>query len=298
MSKYRILSFDGGGIRGVLSAKLLQRLNIFFPDLIEKVDLFAGTSTGSFIALGLAYGLSPDDLVNLYKKYGKYIFSPKYTELFRPKYDNKHLKKTLSKIFPTELKLKDLKKAVLIPSFRITTPEKRWKPVFFNNFTAFNMEEEYVIDVALSSSAAPIYFPSYNQHIDGGIIANNPSTAAISIAIDKYGANQDIDEVYLLSIGTGYNPIEIKQDTSNWGFLQWQINSKPLFPLVNIMLDGAVEADVYFSSQLLRGRYFRLNPQLDKMIELDNYKEIDYLLSLADDLNLEHTIDWIKNNWV
>ena len=60
---YRILSCDGGGIRGVITAKLLQALD---PSVIKNVDLFAGTSTGSIVALGLASGVSIDTIVELY----------------------------------------------------------------------------------------------------------------------------------------------------------------------------------------------------------------------------------------
>jgi hypothetical protein len=60
---YRILSCDGGGIRGVITAKLLQALD---PSVIKNIDLFAGTSTGSIIALGLASGVPIDTIVELY----------------------------------------------------------------------------------------------------------------------------------------------------------------------------------------------------------------------------------------
>jgi patatin-like phospholipase/acyl hydrolase len=59
MSTYRILSIDGGGIRGVLTARILERLLEDQPDLLQKVDLFAGTSTGGLLALGFAAGWSP-----------------------------------------------------------------------------------------------------------------------------------------------------------------------------------------------------------------------------------------------
>ena len=62
MSKYRIITFDGGGIRGALSITLLKRLYEKLPYVIRTTNLFAGTSTGSFSALGLANGLKPVDI--------------------------------------------------------------------------------------------------------------------------------------------------------------------------------------------------------------------------------------------
>ena len=57
---YRILSFDGGGIRGIVTLAILKRLETAFPNLIANTDLFAGTSTGGIIALALAAGKSVD----------------------------------------------------------------------------------------------------------------------------------------------------------------------------------------------------------------------------------------------
>ena len=58
MAKYRIMTFDGGGVRGSLMAALVRRLTEEFPNLLDQVDLFAGTSTGSVVALSLASGIS------------------------------------------------------------------------------------------------------------------------------------------------------------------------------------------------------------------------------------------------
>ncbi|HHY94205.1 MAG TPA: hypothetical protein GX513_04225 [Firmicutes bacterium] len=76
MATYRIISFDGGGVRGALSITLLKRLQQQVPELVEKTDLFAGTSTGSFIALGLAHGLPVTDIAGLYsEEKAEFIFS-------------------------------------------------------------------------------------------------------------------------------------------------------------------------------------------------------------------------------
>ena len=66
MGHYRILSIDGGGIRGLFTCVVLQRLEEEVPGWLDRVDLIAGTSTGGIMALGLAYGLSPTTLRNLY----------------------------------------------------------------------------------------------------------------------------------------------------------------------------------------------------------------------------------------
>ncbi|MEJ8554912.1 patatin-like phospholipase family protein [Tepidibacter sp. Z1-5] len=297
--KYRIMAFDGGGIRGVLSATILKRLEKENPRLIKSTDLFAGTSTGSFIALGLAYGLSVKEILNLYSMVNcKYIFSPKYNELFRPKYNNKHLKEVLMSVFPKNLKLKDLKKKVLIPSFEVISKNNgSWKPKFYTNFEDKGTANEYVIDVALYSSAAPIYFPSHKKHIDGGIIANNPSLASICVAKDPNGANKKLEDIRLLSIGTGFTLTNIKADTRKWGAIEWGLNQNPPYPLLNILFEGNTDADTYYSRELLKDNFFRTNPQLSKSIDLDSCKEIPYLINVADSCDITFINNWINDKW-
>jgi patatin-like phospholipase/acyl hydrolase len=305
MSRYKIMTFDGGGIRGALTIRLLLKLLKKFPKLVEETDLFAGTSTGAFIALGLANGMDPEKLAKLYsEKNGRYIFTPEYFSAFRPKYDNKHLKKLLHSIFPENLALKDLNTHVVIPSFRVIDSLKiqnfspgSWYPVFFNNFPNSNTADNCVIDVALASSAAPVFFPSYKDYIDGGVIANNPSTTAISFAVSRSGGKQDLEDLSLLSIGTGFSPHRIKENTRKWGALQWFLNFDPPVPLINIMTDGVAQADKMLSHQLLNKRYFRLNPVLPYPIELYDYEKVIELKSIANKTDLSQVFKWLRTHW-
>src|SRR5262249_11546912 len=74
VAKYRVLSLDGGGIRGILTARLLERILAARPAFLADVNLFAGTSTGSILAIGLAKGMTPTELVKLYRVQGPCIF--------------------------------------------------------------------------------------------------------------------------------------------------------------------------------------------------------------------------------
>ncbi|HUA67221.1 MAG TPA: patatin-like phospholipase family protein, partial [Candidatus Saccharimonadales bacterium] len=173
---YRILSFDGGGIRGLVTLAILKRLETQVPNLIQGADLLAGTSTGGIIALGLAAGESVDDLIALYRDDGKDIFDDSWLDDIRDlgglagaDYDPKNLAKILTGIFKDK-QLKDLSKRVLIPSFNLDNgdndPAKRtWRPKFFHNFPGTDSDgEEPVVDVALDTSAAPTYFPSHGSY--------------------------------------------------------------------------------------------------------------------------------------
>ena len=68
MKNFKILSFDGGGIKGALSTRIILRLTQKYPTLLEDIDLFAGTSTGSIIALYLAYSKNSYAIDNLYNE--------------------------------------------------------------------------------------------------------------------------------------------------------------------------------------------------------------------------------------
>src|SRR5271155_2602074 len=176
MANFRILSCDGGGIRGVLSAALLNRLVGAYPALLQDragtVTLFAGTSTGGILALGLAAGFTPAQIRDLYVTNGKLIFDSSWTRdvvelggLSGSKYDNTNLKQILLETFGA-LKLQDLPPRVLIASFSLDNQadpsERPWNPKFFHNFTGSDSDgDSLVVDVAMSSSAAPTYFPSY-----------------------------------------------------------------------------------------------------------------------------------------
>lgn len=299
MNKYRIITFDGGGIRGALTVELLRRLERRCPGLIRSADLFAGTSTGSFIALGLAHGLPADDIAKLYsEENGKYIFTPSYLELFRPKYDNDHLKEVLTSVFPPDLRLKDLNRRVLVTSFNVSgSGTGNWSPVFFTNFPGSPTRNELVVDVALCSSAAPVYFPSHRHHIDGGVVANNPSTAAVCAAVDRHLGRQSLGRVYLLSMGTGSGKASINEDTTGWGAFEWMFYPQPPLPLLSIMFDGGVATDVLYTAQLLGSRYYRLNVQLPRDVSLDDYRKIPFLVQLAREFDIDSAAGWVKNNW-
>jgi Patatin-like phospholipase len=124
---FRILSFDGGGIRGLLSTLLLRRLidESSLSDLVDRVDMFAGTSTGGLIALGLAAEIPLDKIGELYLRAGPKIFTENFFgqfrdvgNLFRPQYSNRELRQVLGEIFGDK-KLGDLNRRVMVPAFEL-----------------------------------------------------------------------------------------------------------------------------------------------------------------------------------
>src|SRR5271167_1791548 len=309
MANFRILSCDGGGIRGVLTAVLLNRILGAYPALLQDrpgtVTMFAGTSTGGILALGLAAGLSPAQIRDLYVTNGKLIFDSSWTRdvveiggISGSKYDNVNLKQILLETFGA-LKLKDLHSRVLIASFKLDNqaadPSSRtWNPKFFHNFLGVDSDGEFLaVDVAMSTSAAPTYFPSYGVYIDGGVIANNPSMAAIAQALD--GRNQpaeqaSLGEIKLLSVGTGASLQYVDGVNHDWGDAQW------IKPILNVMMDGSVGVADFQCRQLLGKNYCRLEPifPAGKSFAMDDVSKVVDLMDLANSFDLTSTVAWLN----
>ncbi len=302
MSTFRIISFDGGGVRGTLSIRLLLRIIEKYPTLLEQTHLFAGTSTGSFIALGLGYNLAPSKIDTLYSyDNAKYIFTPAYRNYLRPKFKNTHLKDTLSSVFPPNLTLASLPKFVFIPTFNVKGyHSKGFNTVYMNNLTSNPTLSEKVLDTALYSSAAPTYFPSYNNFIDGGVAMNSPTSAPVIFVRSLFPAKYPLKDFRLLSIGTGYYPERIERDTSNWGIAQWNYNPKTQvkYPLNSILFDATSTLDNRYSEELLGKNFFRLNPNLDRYVALDDYKQVPYLQQLASETYLGDTFNYIERHFL
>ena len=183
-------------------------------------------------------------------------------------------------------KLKDLSKKVLIPSFQLDNQapqagQRHWKLKFFHNFPGPDSDgEELVVDVALRTSAAPVYFPSYQVYVDGGVVANDPSMAALAQALDGQTGGQALADVQILSIGTGSNPTYIAGHDLDWGVAQWAK------PLVNLMIDGVMGVAEYQCARLLGDRYFRLEPQLPKPVGMDDASAVGDLLLAASSVDI------------
>jgi len=296
-STFNIVTFDGGGLRGALSIGIFERIQREIPDIIRTANLLGGTSTGSLIALGLAYGVSSNEIKELYSiENSKYIFSKSYSEMLRPKYNNEHLKEILLNIFPEDLKLKDLGKLVVVPSFYIGSETSTWKPIFYNNIPNSPTENARVIDVAMSSSAAPVFFPTYQSHIDGGIMATDPSLACVVYAMGNE-LGKSCEDMRLLSLGTGYNFNSIKQDTTSWGALDWIISKDPDFPIISLTLEASAQMSQIFSQKLLGDNYNRVNPRMDRDIGMDDCEALSYLAELSNSYDIGDDIAWMKEKW-
>lgn len=298
---HRIISFDGGGIRGVLTAAVLERLATAYPSLIGNATLLAGTSTGGLIALGLASGMAPGDLRRLYQDSGPDIFDNSGRISFggklRSKYSNENLQATVSGIFGG-LRLGGLSKQVLVPSFDLDagegTPARTWKPKFFTNRPGDPDCGELVADVAMRTSAAPSIFPIYQGYIDGGVVANNPSIAALAQAMKRDAGQPQVDptrDVLLLSLGTGTSFRWLDSTDGEWGGVDWIRDGR----ILDLMLEGVGDVADFQCRQILEDRYSRLAPVFppDVVVDLDDDGKIDYLVDFANSVEIAPTLAWL-----
>lgn len=311
---YLIVTCDGGGIRGLLTALILQKLD---QDLgiLGKVNLFAGTSTGGILALGLASGVSIGDLVEMYENDGAQIFQPydssSHSEetlymsdteellhaqgilngLLDVKYNNTGLISVLkSEINPSNT-LANLNSSVLVTALQLfNSSTNSWTPSLLTNLPGFTPDTSgtLVIDAALSTSAAPTYFPPYQGYADGGLVANNPcllTYAALLASQALKNSNQTPANVRILSVGTGVVPEGINsallKNPTSWGILKWLSpvanTPAPKTPLIAAMFDSSSAINTYQAQQILGNNFLRVDVPLSGPYALDDYQDISIL---------------------
>lgn len=300
--KYKVLSIDGGGIRGIIPAMVLAELErCMEKPIAECFDMIAGTSTGGILSLALTKPHDRDDqrpkyaadnIVDLYASEGKRIFKEMFPGkadewLFNPKHQADGKEEVLSE-YLGEAALDQALKNVFVTSY----DTQLRKPVFFTsdptaethdknlNFrkicTGFTMKQ-----AAMATSAAPTFFEPYRvltthrdtpqgiySLIDGAAYANNPTLLAILEARMAYLRTHEeelhMKEILIVSLGTGslVHPFKYEQ-VKAWGKLQW------IQPFINITFDGQTEAvDSQLGSFLQASceskNYYRFQVDLDE----------------------------------
>ncbi|CAM3726962.1 CBASS cGAMP-activated phospholipase [Mesobacillus zeae] len=273
----KILSVDGGGVRGILPIAFLTELEKEYEKPAgEMFDIITGTSTGAIIAAALAVGIPMGELLERYMIYGKKIFSPQaHLGILKSVYSDRYLRRLLKKAFGTAT-LRDVNKPLLLPAVDIT----HGKP--FVNRSNFGSRKSGALDIelwdaVLSSCSAPVYFPPNNVNgqymtIDGGLWANNPSLVGLTEAMHEFG--HTLDNISILSLGTGRQKIDFSEGpASSWGIWQWVpvplATMKPVPKLLDLALDLTSEAVSHHCRLMLGDRYLRVNQDLGEEIPFD-----------------------------
>ena len=278
---FRILSLDGGGIRGIFPAAILADLESTYlcgGSVTEYFDLITGTSTGGILALGLAAGMSASELLDLYMTRGKEIFPPKLRPLrkvlqyFVAGYRRKPLDRILEEVLG-DMKLRDSRVRLCIPSLD-------WK---YGDVYVFKTPhhpdfkrdgDESMAKVAAATSAASTFFKPVEDgytFADGGVWANNPIMIGLVEALSSFETKRN--NIAILSIGCGEDPYTISRlQRLSGGKIVW---SSIIFAAMHLQSMNAVgQAGLLIG----RDRIIRLDPPSGGNIDLDDWKKAQAIL--------------------
>jgi patatin-like phospholipase/acyl hydrolase len=261
----RVLSIDGGGIRGIVPATVLAALEQRTGrPVCDLFDLIGGTSTGGILALALTRPgdggprWSAAEIVGLYREEGPRIFSRTLGKritsvegLLDERYDNGPLREVLER-YLGETTVDQALTDVFVTTYDL---EAR-KPKFFKSW-----REDAGVPMAVAAeatAAAPTYFEPVAVGdaalIDGGVFAGNPAMCAYAEAVRLWPS----EPITLVSLGTGSQtqPIPLAQ-ARGWGVLEWAR------PIIDVVFDGSSDAVDYQLEHVLGERYVRLQTRLE-----------------------------------
>jgi predicted acylesterase/phospholipase RssA len=258
----KVLSIDGGGIRGLIPARVLAEIERRCGRRAgELFDLVAGTSTGAVIACGLTRPdpLPAEQIANIYVDEGPQIFDRSLLKRITSvdgyldeRYDSEGLVTSLRRHLGTA-RLADARPAIMLTAYDL----ERRRAVFLRRDDDLSM-----VDAAHASAAAPSYFEPVRVGatalVDGGVFATNPAMCAY--------AEIDGDLELLVSLGTGEHtrPLPYEQ-VKDWGRLEWAR------PVLDVVFDGTADAVDFQLEALLGASYVRLQTPLDEASdELDD----------------------------
>lgn len=289
---FKILTIDGGGIKGLYSAQVLAIMEQRFGCLMsDKFDLICGTSTGAILALAVALKIPMSEAVKFYEEKGPKIFRegrkriPGYKSYLiikqfciSAKYDSNILEKALTEVFGSR-KMKDCQNMVCIPALNINDATCC---IFKKDYgTNGRDSEKKCVDVALASAAAPTYFPvkeiDDHQYADGGLYANNPTLVGLLEFVYKVlpqFPEYEFDQVDILSISSCEKVPGQKHGRLNKSFWNWRTT------LFDAYSQGQAGLESFFLDQIIPHLKFKvnhyrvknksLNSEVSDLIDLDS----------------------------
>ncbi|KAM0853314.1 hypothetical protein ACQ4PT_051157 [Festuca glaucescens] len=336
-----VLSIDGGGIRGLIPSTILASLEAKLQELdgpdariADYFDVIAGTSTGALVTSMLAAPgenkrplFAAKDINKFYLDNGPKIFPQARSgflapvtslvgSLMGPKYDGKFLHDKI-KSLTNDVTLADTLTNIIVPTFDV----KFLQPIIFNTYEAKKdpLKNAHLSDICISTSAAPTYFPAhyfktqdpsgklpdseYNL-IDGGVAANNPTMAAMSMITKEvlsrnpdfnHGKPAEYDNYLIISLGTG-SPKQAEKYTApvcaKWGIREWLIDGS-FTPLIDIFSHASadmvdIHAAVLFKALRVEKNYLRI--QVDSLVgdtasvDIATKKNMEALIEIGESL--------------
>ena len=328
MPIFKILSIDGGGLRGVVPLTMLKKIEAITGKRIhECFDLIAGTSTGGLIASGISIKnpvnpttplYSLDDIMDVYVHRGHEIFPERNAigniihavrDLLHPKYSSDGIEKVFKDVLKN-YRLTDCLNHLMVCTYDLNNN----LPLFIKSRNAQNNPQQNALlyDACRATSAGPTFLPSYefvypndaenpNRNcIDGGVFVNNPSLTALSEFSKHHDYylpstinDSDIKykDVYVLSLGTGsYSGTINEADSMNKGELFW------VKKISDIMMRGVNRSTDYEMIEMMEpGNYLRMKVDIDTEIhsEITNSSSetTQYLIAATNDMLVKRDND-------
>lgn len=234
-TKHKILSIDGGGVRGlytaILIAEIENKLNIKFSDYF---NVFVGVSTGSIISTLLWLGYSGLEIYNIYSKNYKDIFKKNNSGSI-VKYDINNLNNVISKIIKKDkMDRVDFNKKLYISAYNISGKKEEVFSIDKNN--TYKDISNYIT----ASCAAPYYFDAFkiknDKYVDGGIINNNPALLGYSKIISKI--SNDLSKIKILSLGTIENKSNMNLEFKDI----YTMITKDYMNLISLFMEASIKS--------------------------------------------------------
>jgi len=312
---FKILSLDGGGIRGAFSASVLAAIEKNLEEdkdydnksksIIDYFDLVTATSTGGIIAIGLGLGKSAQEMVTFYDDNAELIFPltglaggipgmmsslwrdiRKFT--YGPKHDPEQLHESLESVFESK-KLGHSKSRLIITAYNGSSDNAH----FFKTYHVNDSEDDpyyhgrhyrmSASDIAMATSAAPLYYAAKKLPLgdDGeGLHFLDGGVFANTpilpgIAEAVRFFNKPIDKIKVLSIGTTYKRFKLADSQQSGGVVNWGLD-------LGKLLFSAQQASVVGTTRvLLNDRFQRITQSVDKDIKLDDSSSVGKLIDLG-----------------
>jgi len=315
MGSFKILSFDGGGVRGAFGAAFIDELERCHGGTVaDHFDLIAGASTGALLALALAFDVSRERLVDFYSNAAKDVFRrrpavsgtswykkrilqllalilPQFSQngidadwILAPKYTGAGLRNKLIDAFGDET-LERSKRRVVIPAVDLT----KGQTVVFKTPHCPNLVRDRrfkIVDIAIAAAAAPTYFPiaaieAGSAYVDGGLWANDPALVAY-VEADRIAkqCKREVDPHFQME-----DVRILSIGTGERHFRLWPTGQEGILYWANQLLDlmGVCQSQgISFQMQHLLGeRYRRVNFDIEKDWRLDDVRNLETLLHLG-----------------
>lgn len=303
--KNLILALKGGGVRGLITTRLLVRTLKEFPDLLDKVFLIIGASIGAGIGAGLAFGKEPIDIEKLlYEKIDGALKDSLWDDiqdiggfgiglggLKGAEFDSENMYNMYDEVF-LDLQLKDAKIPFCATAFDIFTN----RPKIFESLTGAD-DDFYIDDVITGSGAAPLAFNAHYIHhpkvmllFDGGVFGVDPTECGIGQALDPRNRDGiiDKDKMKILTIGTGVYEGEIKRGNGDWGLIEFAGNIETL------LIDSVTQITEFRTRQEYGDRFHHIDPVMERDIKPMDLTAKDELLEIGDRFDLDETFEWIR----